>query len=626
MNGRGEKSGGPLATATAVVGLLAGLVTGLYVLGGLVIALRLLFDHFAFSEVVTTIGQLPRAPVVATALVNVIGPALTIGLVAALFHGVTGGPRLSKEHPKPGRSPRPWEFFPALLAALVATLPGLWVALNHEAPDPVGHWIVAAVLLAPILLAWWYLRPRIAGSGWSRIPRSLATGGLWAVMALIPMLLISTSLPFERAQVCVSGTAEPFRGKLIGEGDDRILLEEQFGKEAGVVALSADKVTLSEYGDLSSLFSCPPPEGEEPPGAVEEPDLEGHGSPLEQEWATRLRPRLRFDSEEPWRPISVNAFLAEEFPGGERHQLCDKGSTGTCEPLRAPEELLREPGEAGYIDIHGSGKNGSGYEAADEACIEGDRTRSGAVLDCNAGLGAAMYYRRTSHEGLWYWDYWWFFRYNDYKGIGDTCESIFCGDHEGDWEGVTVITTAMIPPEIVGAIYAAHSERVLVKEPQLPKAGSHPLVFVAKGTHASYPFWCAGSCRQYKTVGGERLPETHHDGTAAWGANSDAECSKHNCVRPLPELGKPGQRALPLAGGWAGWLGRWGGTCYHGCKGVAHGEASPRSPGTQTRFACPWAATRVALPRADNSGLSRSEELGDAERLIAACAAQRGGL
>jgi len=622
--GRGQT---PLATATAVVGLLAGLITGLYLLGGLVIALRLLFDHLSFSEVVTTIGQLPRAPVVATALVNVIGPAVAIGLVAALFHGVTGGPRLSREHPKPGRSPRAWEFFPALAVALVVTIPGLLVALDHEGPAPVGRWMVAAVLLAPILLAWWYLRRRIADSGWPRIPRSLATGCLWAAMALIPMLLISSALPFERAQVCVRGVAEPVRGKLIGEGDSRVLLEEQFGKEAAVVALAADDVTLSEYGDLSSLFACPPPNGESPEQETSEPDLGGHGSELEQELATRLRPRLRFDSEEPWRPISVDAFLAEEFPRGERHQLCDKGASGTCTPLRAPEQLLREPGSAGYIDIHGDGKNGNGYTAAEQACVHGDRPEDRAVLDCNAGPGAAMYYRRTSHEGRWYWDYWWFLRYNDYKGIGDTCESIFCGDHEGDWEGITVITTPTLPPEPIGAIYAAHSERVLVNEPRLPKAGNHPLVFVAKGTHASYPFWCAGSCRQYKAIGGgERLPETHHDGAVAWGGNSDAECAKYECVRPFPELGKPGQKALPLAGAWAGWLGRWGGTCYQGCKGVAHGEASPRSPGTQTRFACPWAATRVALPRADQSGLSRSERLGDAERLLADCAAQRGGL
>jgi hypothetical protein len=247
-------------------------------------------------------------------------------------------------------------------------------------------------------------------------------------------------------------------------------------------------------------------------------------------------------------------------------------------------------------------------------------------VDCNGGPGAAMYYRRTSHEGHWYWDYWWFFRYNDYQGPGDTCHSFFCGDHEGDWEGITVVTTATIPPEVIGAIYAAHTDRVLVRNPELPKAGNHPLVFVAKGTHASYPFWCPGNCRQYGTLGGEHLPEAHHDGAIPWGVNADAECVKRTCVRPFPEVGAPGQKALPLASGWAGWPGLWGDTCYHGCKSVPIGEASPHSPGLQDRFRCPWAATRRALPRADGSGLSRSEKVGDAERLFATCAAQHGGL
>lgn len=617
MNGGRGQIGNPLATITAVVGLLAGIVTGLYILGGLVIALRLLFDHFAFSEVVTTIGQLPRAPVVATALVNVIGPAMTVGLVMALFHGVTGGPKSIDKHPRLDRTARWWEVFPALVPALVLTTPGLYVAYQHEGPAPFGRWVFASFLLAPILLAIWYLRPRIARSGWSRIFRSLAIGGLWVVVALIPMLLISTALPFERAQVCVSGSSAPVQGRLIGEGGSQLLLEEQFGKEAGVVALPTDKITRSEYGDLSSTFTCSPSPGQQAVADEAEANLGGHGSPSEQHLAEALRPRLRFDTHERWRPISVNAFLGEEFKDGSGHELCDFGSGEQCAPVRSPDQLVRS--QPGYIDIHGAGKNGEGYEAADPGCREEiEKTK---VVDCNSGPSAAMYYRRTTHEGRWYWDYWWFLRYNDYSGFGDTCEAFFCGDHEGDWEGITVVTTTTADPEIVAAVYAAHAQRILVNGAELPKAGTHPLVFVAAGTHASYPFRCEEDCRQY---GG--LPETPHNGAVPWGANSDAACRRYSCVRPFPEVGKPGPDALPLAGGWAGWAGRWGGSCHHGCEHVVHGEPSPLSPGTQTRFVCPWAATRVALPRADGSGLSRSERLGDAERLYAVCAAQRGGL
>jgi hypothetical protein len=83
---------GPLKTATAVVGLLAGIVTGLYLLGGIVIALRLLFDHFSFNSVVTILGELPREPVIATAITDVIAPAVTFGLLVAIYYGARGGP------------------------------------------------------------------------------------------------------------------------------------------------------------------------------------------------------------------------------------------------------------------------------------------------------------------------------------------------------------------------------------------------------------------------------------------------------------------------------------------------------------------------------------------------------
>jgi hypothetical protein len=437
------------------------------------------------------------------------------------------------------------------------------------------------------------------------------------------MLSVSSALPFERVQACLAGAQVPVSGKLIGETSKRILIEEQFGKEAGVIALPADKVTLTESGDLSSRFACPLPPGEKAAAQEAEVDLEGHGSPKEQALATKLRPRLRFDGEEPWRPISVAAFVREEFGDGSRHRLCDRGARGSCEPLESADQLVRESGQPGYVDIHGDDR--TPYEAADEGCLERHPGARAGVLDCNNGHAAAMYYRRTTHEGRWYWDYWWFLRYNDYSGLGDAC-GYFCADHEGDWEGITVVTTASESPEIIAALYAAHADRVLVDGALLPRAGNHPLVFVAKGTHASYPFWCAGACHQYARRAGEPLPETHHDGAVPWGPNADAECARYTCVRPLPEVGRPGPRALPLAGRWAGWPGMWGGSCAHGCKDLVHGEPSPRSPGVQTRFRCPWAATRIALPRADNSGLSRSERAGDAERLLATCAAQQGGL
>lgn len=420
--------------------------------------------------------------------------------------------------------------------------------------------------------------------------------------------------------MCTTADQVATKGRLIGEGSGKVFLEEEFGKEAALVVLPADQVTKSESGDLSSRFACPLPPGQQAVAKAAEEKIGEHGSPLEVELATALRPRLRFDSHEHWRPLAVDEFARERYDdGGGAQQACwlEPGGPPRCRPLKGLVELKRGEGAPDYIEIEGQDENGAGFFSPHAEC------QHGVVRDCDEGKAAAIYYRRTTHEGRWYWDYWWFLRYNDYTGRVNECR-FYCADHEGDWEGITVITTPSLHPEIVGAIYAAHRDRILVDASLLPLSAGHPLVFVANGTHASYPFRCAErNCEQFGTLAGFRLPEEGHDGEARWGENSDAACRRDECVRPLPEADHPSEGAVPLAGGWAAWPGTWGSTCaLDSCSGK---ESSPRSPGLQIRFKCPWAPTRWALLAPDGT-VSRSEPAGDAERLRATCEAQRAGL
>jgi hypothetical protein len=433
---------------------------------------------------------------------------------------------------------------------------------------------------------------------------------------VIPLVMFAGTRSFVTAQVCTSGAELPIEAKLIGESADRIFLEEEFGNEAAILELPSAQVTRSEYGDLSSTFACPLSPDQKAQAKVAEAKLEGHGSDRELALAMRLRPRLLFDRSERWRPVAVDAFLSERFGGGG-HRLC--GTARSCRPTEGISQLKPGASTSSYLNIEGDA-NGTGFAAADPAC----RAQPPAV-DCDAGPQAAIYYRRTTHDGRWYWDYWWFLRYNDYVGPLDSCNRVNCSDHEGDWEGVTVITTPSGQPTILGAVYAAHRNRVFVEAGLLPLSGGRPLVFVAAGTHASYPYRCRSNCLQYaRPADTARLPEDPHDGAAAWGENDDARCARDTCVRPVPEVGAADDLALPLAGSWAGWPGTWGETCHIGCDFPLL-QASPRSPGLQVRFECPWAVTDRALPAPDGSGLSRSERVGDAERLFAGCRAQRGG-
>jgi hypothetical protein len=615
LNGGKGESSGLLASATAAVGLFAGLVAVVYVLGGLVLALRMLFDHFSLGSTVTIVGQLPREVVVTTAMLDVLLPAfavgLLVGLAAVFVHLVSGLPSQDTERPRLSRR----EGVSLVGLSLVLVAPAVWNVVSREGVTRLLLTsFLGLVVTAVVALAAWFVIRAVACGDWQLAPKLLAIGGVAGTVALTPAVMFAASLDFEQALVCTTASQVPEKGQLIGEGGGRVLLENEFGTEASVLSLSADAVTKTEFGDLSSVFACPPPAGA--PGAppVEIPKLGGHGSETEVRLARQLRPRLRFDASEPWRPVAVESFLAEDFEGGH-HGACKAGFDPPCPAVEGIEELGRKEGAPAYVDIHGSGRNGEDFASPSPGC-----QLSPPARDCNSGPAAVLYYRRTTHEGRWYWDYWWFLRYNDYKGKVNECRFV-CGDHEGDWEGVTVITTPSLEPEIVGVVYAAHKDRILVDGSTLPAAGGHPLVWVASGTHASYPYDCDGSCKQYNG-----LPEDPHDGTIPWGGNREKECEETECVQPLPEIGAPADVALPAAGTWAGWTGKWGETCHKGCHGaLKHQESSPSSPGMQIRFQCPWVPTRRAKPAPNGSGLSDSEETGDHQRLLALCLAQRGG-
>jgi hypothetical protein len=601
-----------LKTATTIVGLLAGVATAVYVLGGLVVALRLISGDFSVNSAAMVVGQLPRELVVTTAMLHVLLPAITAGLVFGMAAAIVARARGIDLRPARDR-PGAGQVLLIVLCAVVLMAPAVWRAVKAEGPTLSALVVVIGGLFTVFAAyAGWHLLRRIDDAAWSPAGKLCAGGALFAAVALVPAAMYSASFTFEPAQVCTADRQAPEQGGLIGEGGGRILLAEEFGHEASVLSIPSERVVKTEYGDLSSTFACPAPAGE---GGTPTPPakLGGHGGEEELRLAMALRPRLRFDSRERWRPIGVAAFLTERFEG-VGHHACLAGADPPC-PLTAElRQLGRGPGAAAYLDVQGAPRDVTSYASPDEGC-----RRSPPALDCNSGPGAVIYYRRTTHEGRWYWDYWWFLRYNDYTGRINHCV-VVCGDHEGDWEGITVITTPAAEPEILGAIYAAHRDRALVDAVTLPTASGHPLVWIASGTHASYPFDCDGGCRQYNG-----LPEDPHDGAVPWGGNRDSECAATGCVRPLPEVGDPSEASLPIAGSWAGWPGKWGETCHDGCPGPRHRESSPASPGTQVRFQCPWVPTRRAKPAPDGSGLSDSDPVGDGERLLALCLAQRGG-
>jgi hypothetical protein len=92
--------------------------------------------------------------------------------------------------------------------------------------------------------------------------------------------------------------------------------------------------------------------------------------------------------------------------------------------------------------------------------------------------GAAL--RRGSRIELQYWIWYPWDVYSPTVPPGELWQV-----HEGDWETVSVVVDTMGRPLAVG--YSEHGEGVRRDWARAPKQGTHPLAYVALGSHANYP-------------------------------------------------------------------------------------------------------------------------------------------
>src|SRR5207237_9261559 len=114
---------------------------------------------------------------------------------------------------------------------------------------------------------------------------------------------------------------------------------------------------------------------------------------------------------------------------------------------------------------------------------------------------------------------------NSYRSIPNfSCRTTFarengiCDEHEGDWEGVTAVTSPGDDTQLDYVVYAAHKGtfRYAASELHLESGTTRPYVYVARGSHASYPKPCSKSCSQPIALAAQglvTLPESSFDGT-----------------------------------------------------------------------------------------------------------------
>jgi hypothetical protein len=188
----------------------------------------------------------------------------------------------------------------------------------------------------------------------------------------------------------------------------------------------------------------------------------------------RHRPILRYDSQEVY-----FADSAAEWTDNPQNLL--RGPAGrtiaAARPSGAQAQLSLE------FLCRRTYPDGSKPQAEDRI---GDSTRNyvqqARLLHAEARYANRMYGRWARGGGGSTWlQYWFFYFYNDYNLVGDLFAA---GLHEGDWEMIQLRLGASETPDL--AVYAQHARTVARPWGEVETRGERPVVYVARGSHASY--------------------------------------------------------------------------------------------------------------------------------------------
>jgi hypothetical protein len=178
------------------------------------------------------------------------------------------------------------------------------------------------------------------------------------------------------------------------------------------------------------------------------------------------QPATHLDPSEQFRPASVQSFVAD----ADLERL-DAGSWTVVDPDPEPGEL---PGP-------GTGT----WRLNQDSCMP---TLPVGGLKCYAAAGAegdgasVVYGRVFRSPGAIVLQYWYFYYDNTY--IADPPTDSIWQAHEGDWEVVNVVLSEDEQPQFVG--YSQHCRGQQRAWASTPTLDTHPIVYVAAGSHANY--------------------------------------------------------------------------------------------------------------------------------------------
>jgi hypothetical protein len=257
----GESQGSDVVKMVGqVVGLLAGAVGLVYMVGGAVLALRLFIEDLPSR---TIVAQLPRDLLVSVGLAQIVLPGIAIAALYAavrILLGTTPPPRrLVDQWLEP--SLRGWIELAAASAvpALAITAYGALRVPRVQLEWDLAWLLPVALLLSMLLvLVALRLRARLAAAyrtEWNeRRPIVWMTLVVW-LAALPACLVFAGTFPLLNAKVCTTSGSER-TGFLIGETNQRIYIGESSGAKRQVISFPLTQVTETFIGGDAGSELC----------------------------------------------------------------------------------------------------------------------------------------------------------------------------------------------------------------------------------------------------------------------------------------------------------------------------------------------------------------------------------
>jgi hypothetical protein len=214
------------------LGVVAGAVGAVYLLGALVMTLRLQTNDLPTLAVVS---NLPRELLISYGLTYAVAPWLVTSAIVATYwllrKGAPGEPHSS------GAGWSRGQFLAIVVLALAAAVV-LGVGLTlHELGGTFTVWdaLAVAVSIAVVavlgFLVWgaasrhYRAASRPYGKRWSTVTATLVASGLSGLVAIPAFVDLGARVPLAKAQLCVEGPTH-LRGLLIGEVADRVYIGE----------------------------------------------------------------------------------------------------------------------------------------------------------------------------------------------------------------------------------------------------------------------------------------------------------------------------------------------------------------------------------------------------------------